>query len=92
VSHGVGARLQGLIVAPIKTGCRLGELLGLQRADVNLERKELLICAENAKDDESRRLAISTRLAAVVEMARTDPAGQTYPPDAYVFGQLDGGP
>jgi integrase len=88
VSRGVGGRLQGLIIAALETGCRLGELLGLQWADVNLERKELLIRAENAKDDESRRLPISTRLAAVLEMARTDPAGHTYLADAFVFGQL----
>jgi integrase len=86
VSRGVGARLQRLIVAAIETGCRRGELLGLQWADVNLDRKELLVRAENAKDDEARRLPISTRLAAVLEMARTDPAGQSYPLAAYVFG------
>jgi integrase len=88
VTRGVGMRLQGLIIAALETGCRRGELLGLQWADVNLARKELVIRAENAKDDEARMLPISTRLAGVLEMARTDPAGQKYPPDAYVFGQL----
>ena len=31
---------------------------------------------------------MSARLAAVLEMAKTDPAGRRYPPTAYVFGRL----
>ena len=31
---------------------------------------------------------MSARVAAVLEMAKTDPAGRSYPPIAYVFGQL----
>jgi integrase len=53
---------------------------------VNLEQRELLIRAENAKDAQVRRLPISTRLQAVLGMARTDPAGREYPPTAFVFG------
>jgi integrase len=83
-----GLRLSGLIIAALETGCRRGELLGLQWSDVSLERHELLIRAENAKDAEFRRLPISTRLAAVLAMAQTDPAGRTYPSTAFVFGAL----
>jgi integrase len=84
----VGFRLSGLIVAALETGARRGELLGLQWADVNLERQELLIRAENAKDGEIRVVPITKRLQAVLEMAQTDPAGRTYPPTAFVFGLL----
>ncbi len=82
-------RLLRVIIAAIETCCRRGELLSLQWREVNLVRGELTIRAYHAKDAETRVLPISARLAAVLEMARTDPAGQPYPPDAYVFG--DGG-
>lgn len=80
--------LYGVIVAAIETGCRLGELLALQWADVDLHRRELRIRSETAKDQELRRLPISTRLAPVLDMARLDPAGRQYPPAAHVFGKL----
>lgn len=88
LARDAGVRLSGLIVAAIETGCRRGELLGLQWADVDLKRLELLIRAENAKDADVRTVPISTRLAAVLDMANTDPAGRGYPPTAYVFGVL----
>jgi integrase len=78
----------GLIIAALETGCRLGALLAWRWADINLERREVHIRGEHAKDEETRQLPISTRLAAVLEMARTDPAGREYPPTAFVFGIL----
>ncbi|MCC7034012.1 MAG: site-specific integrase [Acidobacteria bacterium] len=83
-----GPRLQSLILAALETCCRRGELLSLQWRDVSLERSTLTIRAEHAKDREARVLPISARLAAVLKMARTDPAGKEYTPDAYVFGEL----
>jgi integrase len=88
LGRGAGVRLSGLIVAAIETGCRRGELLGLRWSDVNLPRHELLVRAENAKDRDVRTVPISARLAAVLKMANTDPAGREYPPSAYVFGTL----
>jgi integrase len=82
------ARLQNLIIAALETCCRRGELLNLQWRDVSLERGELLIRAENAKDDDTRILPISGRLLAVLKMAQTDPAGDDYGADDYVFGEL----
>jgi len=79
-------RLQRLIVGALETGCRLGELLGLVWGDVDLGRGELTIRAENAKDNETRILPVSARLKAVLEMAKTDPAGNRFAPTAYVFG------
>jgi integrase len=83
-----GPRLQNLIIAAIETCCRRGELLNLQWRDVSLQRGELTIRAEHAKDGETRVLPISARLAAVLTTARTDPAGKVYPASAYVFGEL----
>jgi integrase len=83
-----GPRLQNLILAAVETCCRRGELLSLQWRDVNLERGEFLIRGEKAKDGDTRRLPISARLLAVLTMAKTDPAGDDYPADAYVFGEI----
>ena len=58
---------------------------------MNREKRLLLIRAveEGAKKTgRARELPISSRLAAVLEMAKLDPAGREYPPTAYVFGEL----
>jgi integrase len=66
-----GPHLQRLIIAALETGMRRGELLGLIWRDVNLQRKEITVRAETTKTKTARVLPISTRLAAVFEMART---------------------
>ena len=86
----VKPRLYRVIVAALETGCRLGELLLLRWQEVNLDRREVRILAHTAKDDEDRILPISARLHAVLEMARHDPAGQVFGPEAYVFGSAVG--
>ena len=45
-------------------------------------RAELTIRAEKTKTRRARRLPISSRLLAVLEMRRLDPSGQPYQPDA----------
>lgn len=81
-------QLQRLIIGALETGCRRGELLTLRWADADLHKRELTVRAEHAKDREQRILPISSRLAGVLEMARTDPADREYPPTACVFGEL----
>jgi integrase len=81
-------RLQRLIIGALETGCRLGELLALQWAHV--EGDYICIRAEHAKDDETRFIPISTRLAAVLEMARAGIDGQPHPLEAFVFGDRAG--
>jgi integrase len=78
--------LRGVITAMLETCCRRGEILSLQWQDVDLETRELTIRAEKAKTRRARRLPISSRLMAVLEMRRVDPSGKPFPPDAYVFG------
>jgi integrase len=80
--------LQSLVIAALETGCRQGELLSLKWNEVDQKQRELTLRAGNTKDEEDRILPISSRLAAVLEMVRTDPAGRAYPPTAYVFGEL----
>jgi integrase len=55
---------------------------------VDLPGRELRIRAEKARDGEDRILPISSRLAAVLEMAKLDPGGEEYGLDKYVFGEL----
>ncbi len=68
--------MQRLIIAALELGARRGELLTLQWLDVSLERREVRIRGEHAKDGDTRVLPISPRLARVLEMAKTDPAGR----------------
>jgi integrase len=75
-----------LICAMLETCCRPGEILSLQWQDVDLETRELTIRAEKAKTRRARRLPISSRLLAILEMRKLDPSGKPFPPDAYVFG------
>ena len=63
---------------------RRGELLNLQWRDVNLDRKEITVRAETTKTRTGRILPVSSRLAAVLEMARTSVLAflkTTEPPD-----------
>jgi integrase len=86
-----GVRLQWLIIAALETACRAGELLALQWADVTMDKLTVLVRAfeDGAKKTGcSRLLPMSARLAAVLEMARLDPAGRPFPPTAYVFGEF----
>jgi len=82
------AHLQSLIIGAIETCCRRGELLALQWANVDLPRRSVRVRAETTKDGETREIPISSRLAAVLEMLKTDPLGKEYAADKYVFGEL----
>jgi integrase len=84
------SHLRGVITAMLETCCRPGDILSLQWQDVDLETRELTIRAEKAKTRRARRLPISSRLLAVLEMRRLDQSGQPFPPDAYVFGNRIG--
>ena len=79
-------RLYRLVVAALETGCRLGELLALRWRDVDLKRGEVRIQAITAKSRKIRHIPIVARLRAVLDLARYDPSGQPFGPDAHVFG------
>ena len=46
--------------------------------------------AAKTKTKRDRVVPVSTRLMAILEMRRKDPAGEDLPPDAYVFGNALG--
>lgn len=75
--------LADLVVAALETGCRKGELLSLQWHQV---RAQLFLPAQKTKAKRDRRVPISSELARVLARRRLDPAGETLPPEAYVFG------
>lgn len=69
-----GPHLHRLIIGAIETCARRGELLALQWRDIDWTRRELFIRAEAdgaRKTGQSRRVPMSARLAAVLEMAQT---------------------
>jgi Phage integrase family len=70
----------------LDTCCRPGEILSLQWRDVDLELRQLTIRAEKAKTRRERRLPISRRLLAVLQIRQCDPAGEPFGPEAFVFG------
>lgn len=82
--------LKALIVAALETGCRRGELLSLQWADVRCNEKGeprmFSLRSENTKTDTARTVPVSPRLRAVLEMRRSGPDGKPHGPDRFVFG------
>jgi integrase len=84
------SHLRGVLTAMLETCCRPGEILSLQWQDVDLAAREISIRAEKAKTRRARRLPISSRLLAGLEMRRHDPSGHAFPPECYVFGNQVG--
>ena len=70
---------------------RHGELLSLQMKQLRMSpRPEIFIPAQKAKQKKDRRIPISSRLKAILEMRRLGPDGKEPPPDAFVFGNAVG--
>jgi integrase len=82
--------LRALIVAALSTGCRVGELLTLQWADVQIDEQGrfrwFVLQGSKTKTKETRAVPIGQRLGAVLGMIRCDPSGRLLAPDTYVFG------
>jgi integrase len=80
--------LRDVITAALETGCRQGELLSLQWRQI-LPR-EVFLPAGKTKAKKTRRVPISSVLRGVLDARRHDPAGDPFPPSAYVFGDAVG--
>jgi integrase len=78
--------MQSIIIAALETGCRLGELLSMQWSQVKWRDGVIVLPAAKTKVNEARSIPMTQRLKAVLETRRTDPTGQEFGPDAYVFG------
>jgi integrase len=80
-----------VVEVALETGCRIGELLSLQWAQVRFEPKALLLLpAQKTKTKRDRWIPISPRLKAILDMQKTDATGEDRPSDHYVFGNLIG--
>ncbi len=65
------SHLRSVVEAALETGCRKGELLSLQWGQVQLTgRPEVWLPADKTKTGKARRVPISSRLKAVLEMRR----------------------
>lgn len=89
------SHVHDLIVAALESGCRKGELLSLQWGDVECDAKTkplaLSLRAGTTKMNDGRRIPLSPRLSAVLEMRRTRSLdGHAHPPTAFVFGDACG--
>jgi integrase len=79
-----GPHLRAVVECALATGMRRGEILGLRWRDV--QGRELRLPAASTKTRTGRTIPISTRLAAILECRKLDPAGAPLPPEAFVFG------
>lgn len=93
--------LRAVVECALETGMRRGEILSLQWSQVEGmtvkargdeysviwdPRAELVLPWAKTKTRRDRRIPISGRLRAILEMRRFDPAGRPHQPAAYVFG------
>jgi integrase len=81
-----GPHLRAMIEAALETGCRKGELLSLQWAEVSLAHGVIVLPAEKTKTAETRTIPVTSRLDAILKMRQTAPDGKDHKPTAYVFG------
>jgi integrase len=87
-----GIHLRAIVETALETGCRRGELLGLQWRDVDLERRTITLPAAKTKTGKQRTVPVSTRLKAILEMRRNDPKGKPLGADTFVLGDEVGRP
>lgn len=86
-----GDHLRGLVECALETGMRRGEILTLQWSQVRWTPKPaLFLPAWKTKTKRDRTIPMSSRLKAVLEFRRLDPAGEEHRADAYVFGTATG--
>jgi integrase len=74
------------LVAALETGCRIGELLGVQFKQFRWDLNEMHLSNRTTKGLKTRYIPLSQELRAMLELRRWDPAGQEFGPNAYVFG------
>ena len=82
--------LHDVVVAALETGCRKQELLSLQWSQVHWEQNELFLPGTKTKTKRPRRIPISTALHGVLVRRLARPTGESYDPQDYVFGAVDG--
>jgi len=85
--------LRAMIIAALDTGMRQGEMLALRFADIDLDRKVILLRGSTTKSKKTRAVPIPTaRLEAVLRWLRLDAADEEKPVDTLVFSDEVGDP
>ena len=94
-----------MVEAALETGMQHGEVMSLQWSQVVgltmntsqappivtwARRSEIVLTAGKTKTKRDRRIPISTRLKAILEMRALDPNGQPHPAEHYVCGNAIG--
>jgi integrase len=78
-----------VLLAALDTGARYSELTSMQWHQVAFApRAELFFPAPKTKTKRDRRVPMTPAVTAMLERRRYDPAGQVFPPSAYVFGAV----
>jgi integrase len=79
-----GSHLRALVEAALESGCRKGELLGLQWSQVraSAQRLQLILPAGKTKAGRDLTVPVSARHRAVLDMRRLNPAGEPHAPAA----------
>ena len=96
-----GWHLRPVVEAALETGMRDGEISSLQWTQVEgltlkgsamtwAEQASLMLPFGKTKTRRDRRIPISSRLRAILEMRRRDPTGRPIPMESYVFGNAIG--
>lgn len=92
-----GPHLRAVVEAALETGMRRGEILSLQWHQVEgmkveqgrivwASRSELVLPWAKTKTRRDRRIPISSRLRALLDLRRFDPDGRPHAGDRFVFG------
>jgi integrase len=92
-----GPHLRAVVECALETGCRRGEILGLQWSQIEglriegsevqwAPRAEIVLPWTKTKTRRDRRIPISARLRSILAMRRFDPAGAALPLSAHIFG------
>ena len=85
--------LRSMIITALDTGMRRGEMLALRFAEVDKQRRLIVLRGETTKSRRTRTLPISTaRLRAVLEWLRLEADGSEKREDALVFSDEAGEP
>ena len=99
-----GPHLRAIVECAVETGMRSGEIMSLQWSQVEGMRLDdatpptiswapqaaVFLPSLKTKTKRDRRIPVSPRLKAILEMRRLDPAGKPLGADRYVFGNAVG--
>ncbi len=79
-------RMEAFITTMLDTCCRPGELRSLQWREVNLKSRTMFVLPGKSKTGVGRKVRLSARVTALLELRQFLPDGERMPSTGYVFG------